>query len=91
VTASSEPPDRVQFDLMIASGESLKIRPQIERAFRTGGGEYEFWASSPSKLRYEVSVPVNQDIKQLAKIIRRLDGRDASVDWAIKKYATVST
>jgi hypothetical protein len=91
VTASSEPPDRAQFDLMIASKESLKIRPQIERAFRAEGVEYELWASSPSELRYEVSVPVNQGIKRLAKIIRRLDGRDAPVDWAIKRYTTVRT
>jgi exonuclease VII small subunit len=32
-----------------------------------------------------------QDIKKLAKIIKRLDGRDASVEWEIKKFKTVRT
>jgi hypothetical protein len=35
--------------------------------------------ASPDELRYEVSVPFDQDITKLAKIIKRLDGRDASV------------
>src|SRR5258708_3926201 len=82
---------RAQFDLVIASRESLKIRPQIEHAFRGKGVQYQLWASSPNELRYEVSVPFDQDIKKLAKIIKRLDGRDASVEWEIKKYKTVRT
>ena len=52
---------------------------------------YQLWASSPDELRYEVSVPFDQDIKKLAKIIKRLDGRDASVEWEIKKFKTVRT
>jgi uncharacterized membrane protein YhiD involved in acid resistance len=88
---SLEPPDRAQFDLVIASKESLKIRPQIEHAFRGKGVQYQLWGSSPNELRYEVSVPFDQDIKKLAKIIKRLDGRDASVEWEIKKFKTVRT
>jgi hypothetical protein len=91
ILESLEPPDRAQFDLVIASRESLKIRPQIEHAFRGKGVQYQLWGSSPDELRYEVSVPFDQDIKKLAKIIKRLDGRDASVDWEIKKYKTVRT
>jgi uncharacterized membrane protein YhiD involved in acid resistance len=91
ILESLEPPDRAQFDLVIASRESLKIRPQIEHAFRGKGVQYQLWASSPNELRYEVSVPFDQDIKKLAKIIKRLDGRDASVEWEIKKYKTVRT
>jgi uncharacterized membrane protein YhiD involved in acid resistance len=88
---SLEPPDRAKFDLVIESKESLKIRPQIEHAFRGKGVHYQLWASSPEELRYEVSVPFDQDIKKLAKIIKRLDGRDASVEWEIKKFKTVRT
>jgi hypothetical protein len=91
ILESLEPPDRAQFDLVIGSKESLKIRPQIEHAFRGKGVQYQLWASSPNELRYEVSVPFDQDIKKLAKIIKRLDGRDASVEWEIKKYKTVRT
>jgi hypothetical protein len=91
ILESVEPPDRAQFDLVIASSESLKIRPQIEHAFRHKGVHYQLWGSSPDELRYEVSVPFDQDIKKLGKIIKRLDGRDASVHWEIKKFKTVRT
>src|SRR6266481_4491351 len=37
IVESLEPPDRAQFDLVIASEESPKIRPQIEHAFRGKG------------------------------------------------------
>jgi uncharacterized membrane protein YhiD involved in acid resistance len=91
IVESLEPPDRAQFDLVISSKESLKIRQQVEHAFRGKGVNYQLWGSSPDELRYEVSVPFDQDIKKLAKIIKRLDGRDAAVDWEIKKYQTVRT
>ena len=64
ILESVEPPDRAQFDLVIASRESLKIRPQIEHAFRGKGVQYQLWGSSPNELRYEVSVPFDQDIKK---------------------------
>jgi uncharacterized membrane protein YhiD involved in acid resistance len=91
IVESLEPPDRAQFDLVISSTESLKIRQQVEHAFRGKDIRYQLWGSSPDELRYEVSVPFDQDIKKLAKIIKRLDGKDASVDWEIKKYKTVRT
>ena len=91
IVESLEPPDRAQFDLVISSKESLKIRQQVEHAFRGKDLHYQLWGSSPDELRYEVSVPFDQDIKKLAKVIKRLDGKDASVDWAIKKYKTVRT
>jgi uncharacterized membrane protein YhiD involved in acid resistance len=88
---SFEPSERAQFDLVIASKESLKLRPQIEHALRGKDVRYALWGSSPEELRYEVSVPLDQDIKKLTKIIRRLNGPDTSVDWEIKKYKTVRT
>ena len=92
ILESIEPPDRAEFNLVIASEESQKIRPRIEHAFRHKGVHYQLWGSSPGELRYEVSVPFDQDIKKLAKAIkRRLDGRAASVEWEIKKYKTVRT
>ena len=76
---------------MISSSESLRIRQQIEHAFRGKGVHYQLSASSPEELRYEVSVPFDQGIRKLAKIIKRLDGGDASVDWEIKKFKTIRT
>jgi uncharacterized membrane protein YhiD involved in acid resistance len=92
ILESVEPSDRAQFDLVIESKESLKIRPQIEHAFRHKGVHYQLWGQSPGELRYEVSVPFDQDIRKLAKNIKhRLDGREASINWEIKKYKTVRT
>ena len=91
ILESLEPPDRAQFNLVIESKDSLKIRQQVEHAFRGKGMHYQLWASSPDELRYEVSVPFDQDIKKLAKIIKRLDGHAASVEWEIKKFKTVRT
>jgi uncharacterized membrane protein YhiD involved in acid resistance len=91
ILESLESPDRAQFDLVIESKDSLKIRQQVEHAFRGKGVHYQLWASSPNELRYEVSVPFDRDIKKLAKIIKRLDGHAASVEWEIKKLKTVLT
>lgn len=91
ILESLEPPSRAQFKLVIASKDSQKIRPQIEHALRSKGVQYQLGGSSPDELRYEVSVPFDQDIKKLTKIIKRLDGRDASVGWEAKKYETVRT
>jgi hypothetical protein len=80
IVESLEPPDRAQFDLVISSRESLKIRQQVEHAFRGKDVHYQLWGSSPDELRYEVSVPFDQDIKKLAKIIKRLDGKAPCID-----------
>jgi hypothetical protein len=92
ILESVEPPDRAQFDLVIESKESLKIRGPIEHAFRHKGVHYQLWGSSPDELRYEVSVPFDLNIRKVAKAIKhRLNGRDASINWEIKKYKTVRT
>ncbi len=75
-----------QFDLVIESKDSLKIH-----AFRDKGVHYELWGSSPDELRYEVSVPLDHDMKKLAKIIKRLGRRGASVEWEIKRLKAART
>jgi len=80
-----------QFDLVIESKDSLKIRQQVELAFRDKGVHYELWGSSPDELRYEVSVPLDHDMKKLAKIIKRLGRRGASVEWEIKRLKAART
>jgi hypothetical protein len=39
---------------------------------------------------YEVTVPFDQKIRPLTKLIQQLDGHDGmQVEWEIKKYETV--
>jgi hypothetical protein len=91
ILESLESPNRAQFDLVIASKNSLRIPRHIEHMLRGKGVHYQLWGASPDELRYEGSVPLDPDIKKLAKIIKRLNGRDPSVEWEIKKYKTVRT
>ena len=90
---SFEPPDRARFDLTIDTKDnSSELRPQVEHALRQKGVRYELWGSSPARLRYEVTLPLNIKTQKLTKIIKKLDGRNGtSVEWNIKKFKTVQT
>jgi hypothetical protein len=56
---------------------------------------YELRGSSPGELRYEVTVPYQQKIGKLTKLLRGLEpshnARTAApaVEWEIKKHKTV--
>jgi hypothetical protein len=55
-------------------------------ALRKKGISYDLWGSSASELRYEVTVPLDQRIEKLTKMIRRLDGRETtSIEWRLKR------
>ena len=83
---SLEPVDRVQFDLTVATKDAIRVRPHVDHALRHKGVRYELRGSSPTELRYEVSVPFNQRLGKLTKTIRGLAKRDdISVDWSLKK------
>ena len=90
---SFEPPDRARFDLTIDTKDnSSELRPRVEHALRQKGVRYELWGSSPARLRYEVTLPLNLKTQKLTKIIKKLDGRNGtSVEWNIKKFKTVQT
>ena len=90
---SFEPPDRARFDLTIDTKDnSSELRPRVEHALRQKGVRYELWGSSPARLRYEVTLPLNLKTQKLTKIIKKLNGRNGtSVEWNIKKFKTVQT
>jgi uncharacterized membrane protein YhiD involved in acid resistance len=99
VMESFEPESRSRFDLKISSRNSERLRPEIEHALNQKGISYELRGSSPVELRYEVTVPYEQKIRKLTKLIRSLDGHahhgrsgrtaSPSVEWEIKRYKTV--
>jgi len=99
VLESFEPEAKSRFDLKITGHHSGRLRPEIEHALNQKGISYELRGSSSDELRYEVTVPYQEKIRKLTKLIRSLDGHrhgghngrtvSPSVEWEIKKYKTV--
>ena len=90
ILESLEPPARSRFELKISSPSAPKLKPDIEHALEQKGVTYELHRSSPTELLYEVTVPFEQKIRPLTKLIQRLDGQDGTVvEWEIKKYETL--
>jgi hypothetical protein len=89
---SFEPPDRARFDLTVDTKDPEDLRPRIEHALRQKGVKYELWGSSPERLRYEVTLPLNLKKQKLTKLIKKLNGHNGTyVEWNIKKFRTVQT
>jgi uncharacterized membrane protein YhiD involved in acid resistance len=87
---SLEPAARSRFDLKISSKNAGRLKPDLEHALRQKGVAYELHRSSPGELVYEVTVPFDQKIRPLTKLIQQLDGHNGMhVEWEIKKYETV--
>jgi uncharacterized membrane protein YhiD involved in acid resistance len=87
VLESFEPAPRSRFELTIGGKDTGTLRPDIEHALQQKGVTYELLGSSSHELHYEVTVPFDQRIGKLTKLIRGLDTRrGTSVEWDIKKY-----
>ena len=87
---SSEPPVRARFELTIGGKDTDKLKPEIEHALSRQGVTYVLLGSSPHELHYEVTVPFQEQIRRLTKLIRSLAGRrGTSVEWDIKKQKVV--
>ena len=87
---SSEPPVRSRFELTIGGRDTEKLKPAIEHALSRQGVTYVLLGSSSHELHYEVTVPFQEQIRKLTKLIRGLAGRrGTSVEWDIKKQKMV--
>jgi uncharacterized membrane protein YhiD involved in acid resistance len=83
---SLEPAARSRFDLKISTKNAGRLKPDLEHALGHKGVTYELHRSSPNELMYEVTVPFDQKIRPLTKLIQQLDGHDGMlVEWEIKK------
>ena len=100
VLESVEPEARSTIRLEDRRRHSDRLKPEIEHALNQKGISYELRGSSPDELRYEVTVPYQQKIRKLTKLIRSLDGHphhagrtgrgaETSVEWEIKRVKTV--
>lgn len=90
VLESLEPPARSRFELTVGGKDVAKLRVDIEHALGGQGVAYELLGSSSHELHYEVTVPSNQQMRKLTKLIRGLDGRrGTSVEWDIRKQKMV--
>jgi uncharacterized membrane protein YhiD involved in acid resistance len=89
---SLEPADRTQFDLTVESKDATKVRPHVEHALRKRSVQFQLCGSSPTELRYEVTVPLGHKLGRLSKLIRSVDKQDGiDVDWRIRKPKTLQT
>ena len=87
---SSEPPVRSRFELTIGGKDADKLKPAIEHALSRQGVTFELLGSAPHELHYEVTVPFQEQVRKLTKLIRSLAGRrGTSVEWGIKKQKAV--
>jgi uncharacterized membrane protein YhiD involved in acid resistance len=83
---SLEPAARSRFDLKISTKNAGRLKPDLEHALGQKSVTYELHRSSPNELIYEVTVPFDQKIRPLTKLIQQLDGHDGMlVEWEIKK------
>ena len=89
---SLEPVDRTQFELTVETKDAIRVQPQVDHALRRKGVQYELRGSSPTELRYQVTVPFNKRLDKLTEIIRSLDKKEnISVDWSMKKPKVLQT
>ena len=89
---SFEPAARSCFDLKISTKNAVRLKPDVEYALGQKKVAYELHRSSPHELVYEVTVPFEQKIRPLTKLIQQLDGHDGMlVEWEIKKVKKAQT
>ena len=87
---STEPPMRSRFELTIGGKDADKLKPAIEHALSRQGVTFELLGSAAHELHYEVTVPFQEQIRKLTKLIRSVAGRrGTSVEWDIKKQKVV--
>ena len=87
---SLEPSARSRFNLKIETKTPQLVQPAIEDALEAKGVAFELSGSSPSELRYEITIPYNQKVKNLSRVVRNINGLNGSdVEWEIKKVETV--
>jgi hypothetical protein len=87
---SFEPATRTRFELTVGGKEAARLQPDIEAALGDKGVTYELLGSSPDELHYLVTVPFQEKVRKLGKLIRGLSERHGqSVEWDIKKFKTV--
>jgi uncharacterized membrane protein YhiD involved in acid resistance len=82
VLESVEPPARARLALTIVTTQPHRLQPEVEHALRHKGVMYDLQRASDGALHYRVTVPFDQNIRKLSKLITGLDssGR-TSVDW----------
>lgn len=84
IMESLEPPERKPMQLSVSSEDAAELRPEIEHALRHKGVTYELREVSAHRLRYDVTVPFDQNIRKLSKLIERFDDANhTSVHWQI--------
>jgi hypothetical protein len=87
---SFEPATGARFELTVGGKDAAKLQPDLEQVLGDKGVSFELLGSSAHELHYMVTVPFQENVRQLAKLIKGLGDRDGrGVEWDIKKFKTV--
>jgi hypothetical protein len=87
---SFEPAAKTRFDLKIETRDAGTLQKELEDELRRRDLAFDLRGSSSEELHYEVTVPYQQQVRELSQSIRALgDRHGAAVDWEIKKFETV--
>jgi uncharacterized membrane protein YhiD involved in acid resistance len=79
---SFEPPARARLALTIETRHPHRLQPEVEHALRHKGVMYQLQRAANGALHYRVTVPFDQNIRKLSKLIKELDANgQTSVDW----------
>jgi hypothetical protein len=87
---SFEPAAGARFELKVDGKDAPRLQPDIEQVLGEKGVTFELLGSSAHELHYVVTVPFQENVRKLARLIKALvDRHGSAVEWDIKKFKTV--
>jgi hypothetical protein len=87
---SFEPATGARFELTVGGKDAARLQPDLEQVLGDKGVSFELLGSSAHELHYLVTVPFQENVRRLAKLIKGLGDRDGrGLEWDIKKFKTV--
>jgi hypothetical protein len=83
---SFEPASGARFELKVGGEDAVKLQPDIEQVLGEKGVSFELLGSSSHELHYMVTVPFQDKVRKLGKLIAAVGERNGNaIDWDIKK------
>jgi hypothetical protein len=87
---SFEPATGARFELKVGGKDAARLQPDIEQVLGEKGVSFELLGSSSHELHYMVTVPFQEKVRKLGKLLKSVGDRTGSaVEWDIKKLKTV--
>ena len=85
ILESLEPPERSPLQLTVTTSDPGRLQAEIEHALRHKGVTYELRRTEAGTLLYDVTVPFDQNIRKLSKLLKKLDTAEhTAIDWSVR-------